>query len=122
MLVLEHSLLTMATPLERLRNTCMQLPDVTEKISHAEPAWFAKKRLFAMFADEHHDNRVAFWCAAPEGAQEALIESDPTKYFRPPYVGVRGWVGVYLDVPVDWKDVEDIVAEGHRTVISRLKK
>src|SRR5688572_18578429 len=83
LLVLEHSLLTMATPLERLRNTCMQLPDVTEKISHGEPAWFAKKRLFAMFADEHHDNRVAFWCAAPEVAQEALIESDPTKYFRP---------------------------------------
>ena len=88
-------------PLDRLRRICLSLPDVTEKISHGEPAWFVNKRLFATFAGEHHDNRIAVWCAAPEGAQQAMIGSDPVHYFHPPYVGVRGWVGVYLDVPLE---------------------
>lgn len=74
----------MGEQLDRLRSICLSLPDVTEKISHGEPAWFVKKRLFATFAGEHHDNRIAVWCAAPEGAQQALIESDSTRYFLPP--------------------------------------
>ena len=93
----------------------MSLPGVTEKLSHGEPAWFAQK-LFVMFADYHHDNRRAFWCAAPAGIQESLVQAEPEKFFRPPYVGVRGWVGVYLDVPVDWEEIQEIVTEGYKCV------
>ena len=109
-------------PLERLRVTCLALPDVTEKISHGEPAWFVKGRLFATFAGEHHDNRIAVWCAAPEGAQEAMVETDPEHYFRPPYVGPRGWIGVFLDVPLEWSDVEYALARAHHTVLTRLSQ
>ena len=102
--------------LERLRALCLALPEATEKISHGEPTWFVRK-VFVMFAGRHHDDRVAFWCPAPPGVQEALVGSDPRRFFRPPYVGVRGWLGVYLDVPgVDWAEIAEIVAEAYRQV------
>jgi hypothetical protein len=89
----------------------MGLPEVEERLSHGEPAWFVQgKKLFVMFADRHHDDRVAFWCAAPAGIQEVLIAEEPTRYFRPPYVGPRGWIGVYLDVDVDWQAAEDAIS------------
>jgi len=104
--------------IERLRALCLAQPGATERLSHGEPSWFAGNgRQFVMFADHHHDDRVAFWCAAPPGAQAPLIESDPARYFRPPYVGHRGWVGVYVDVAaVDWERVEDLVDAAHLTV------
>jgi hypothetical protein len=104
------------TPLERLRTLCMALPEVTEKVSHGEPTWFVRKT-FVMFADHHHDDRLAFWCAAPPGAQEELVAAEPGRFFRPPYVGGRGWLGVYLDVPdVDWTEIEEIVTDAYRQV------
>jgi len=104
--------------IERLRALCLAQPGATERQSHGEPSWFAGNgRQFVMFSNHHHDDRVAFWCAAPPGAQAPLIESDPARYFRPPYVGHRGWVGVYVDVaPVDWERVEDLVDAAHLTV------
>jgi hypothetical protein len=105
-----------ATPLERLRAICTALPEVTERRSHGEPTWFVRKS-FVMFADHHHDDRLAFWCAAPPGVQEELVAADPRRFFRPPYVGVRGWVGVYLDVPdVDWTEIEELVTDAYRQV------
>lgn len=107
-------------PLDRLRQICTSLPSVEERLSHGEPAWFFKgKKLFVMYADRHHDDRVAFWCAAPPGAQEAMISSEPQKYFWPPYVGVRGWLGVFLDVEVDWDEVEAIVEEAYRAIVQK---
>lgn len=94
---------------------CLALPEAAEKLSHGEPTWFVRK-VFVMFANRHHDDRVGFWCAAPPGAQEEMIAADPTKYFRPPYVGHRGWLGVYLDVPVDWTEIAEIVTDAYRTV------
>jgi hypothetical protein len=104
--------------LERVRGMCMALPEVTERVSHGEPTWFVRDRkTFVTFANQHHDDRIGCWCAAPEGAQEALIEEDPERYFRPPYVGHRGWVGVYLDVDgIDWPQVEEIVEDAYRQV------
>ena len=105
------------TPLDRLRALCIRLPEVTERLSHGEPAWFVRgKKTFVMFANHHHDDRVAFWCAAPPGAQEVFIEARPDRYFKPPYVGVRGWLGVYLDAPVDWDEVAVIVLDAYRAV------
>jgi hypothetical protein len=106
------------TPLDRLRAICLALPEVTEKISHGEPTWFVRKT-FVTFADHHHDDRLAFWCAAPPGAQEALVAAEPVRYFRPPYVGGRGWLGVWLDVPVDWTEIAEIVRDAYRTVAPR---
>jgi hypothetical protein len=106
------------SPLERLRELCLALPEVTEKVSHGEPTWFVR-RTFVMFADHHHDDRLAFWCAAPAGAQEELVAADPQRFFRPPYVGGRGWLGVYLDVDVDWAEVGEIVTDAYREVAPR---
>lgn len=79
----------------RLRRLCMALPEVEERVSHGEPAWFIRgKRQFVTYADHHHDDRVAFWCSAPEGAQHVLTTTDPGRYFIPPYVGGAGMGGV----------------------------
>jgi hypothetical protein len=104
--------------LERLRALCLAMPETTERPSHGEPTWFVRdKKAFVMFADRHHDDRVAFWCAAAQGAQESLVETDPDHFFRPPYVGHRGWLGVYLDVDhVDWDHLADLVEDAYRQV------
>ncbi|MGP3915694.1 MmcQ/YjbR family DNA-binding protein [Nonomuraea sp. 10N515B] len=108
----------MDAALDRLRALCLALPEVTERLSHGEPTWFVRdKKTFVMFADHHHDDRLAFWCAAPAGAQQELVAEDPERFFRPPYVGHRGWLGVYLDVPeVDWAEVAEIVADAYRQI------
>jgi hypothetical protein len=83
--------------IERVRRICLALPGVTEKLSHGEPTFFANKRVFAMFSNNHHnDGHVAVWIPAQPGAQASLIASFPNIYYRPPYVGVKGWVGIEL--------------------------
>ncbi|MBX2999847.1 MAG: MmcQ/YjbR family DNA-binding protein [Caldilineaceae bacterium] len=83
--------------IQRVRRICTDLPETYEKLSHGEPAFFVGKRMYAMFANNHHnDGRVAVWLPAPAGMQSVLIESEPEKFFKPPYVGVRGWVGIEL--------------------------
>ena len=87
-----------ARHLQRVRKICLSLPDTMEKISHGEPTFFVKKRVFAMFSNNHHhDGHVAVWVPAPPGLQEALIAEAPETYYRPPYVGGSGWVAVELD-------------------------
>jgi hypothetical protein len=101
-------------PLERLRRICLALPETTERLSHGEPTWFVRgKKTFVMYADQHHDDRLAFWCAAPAGARDALVSVDPDRYYVPPYVGVRGWLGVRLDGPIDWDNVTDLVTDAY---------
>lgn len=84
--------------LKRVRKFCLALPEVEEKLSHSAPTFFVKKKVFVMFADNHHnDGRTAIWSAASAEVQQALIEAEPDKFFKPPYVGVRGWIGINLD-------------------------
>lgn len=84
--------------LERVRRHCLALPETSEKLSHGEPTFFVHKKVFVMFANNHHnDGRIAVWLPVPPGMQAELIESSPDIYFKPPYVGVRGWVGIELD-------------------------
>lgn len=104
-------------PLPTLRELCLAMPESTERVSHGEPTWFVRdKKTFVSYAAQHHDDRVAFWCAAPPGVQEEMVAEDPERYFRPPYVGHRGWLGVYLDVEVDWQEIAEIVEEAYRVV------
>jgi hypothetical protein len=107
--------------LDRLRERCTALPEVTERMSHGEPTWFVRDRkTFVTFADHHHDDRLACWMAAPAGAQEALVAADPERYFVPPYVGHRGWIGVRFDVPgTDWDEVGELVVDAYREVAPR---
>lgn len=104
-------------PLDTLRQLCLALPETTERLSHGEPTWFIRgKKTFVTYADRHHDDRLAFWCAAPPGAQAELVAAEPERFFSPPYVGVRGWLGVRLDVEVDWAEIAEIVTDAYRTV------
>jgi hypothetical protein len=84
--------------LRRVRRVCTALSETTEKLSHGEPGFFVRKKVLAMFANNHHnDGHVAVWIPAPPGLQASLIMTSPETLFRPPYVGVRGWVGIELD-------------------------
>jgi predicted DNA-binding protein (MmcQ/YjbR family) len=105
-------------PLARLRAICMALPDAVEKVSHGEPTWFADKgRVFAMLDDHHHGApHVSVWLPAPLGEQETLVQRDSRRYFRPPYVGHQGWVGVVLDTKPDWRIVAELVEQAYRLV------
>jgi hypothetical protein len=101
---------------ERLRKLCVALPEVTEKLSHGEAAWFVGGKQFANTADHHHDDRLGVWLGAPTGLQEMLVAADPKRFFRPPYVGHRGWLGVYLDAEVDWDELAGMLQQAHRLV------
>lgn len=83
--------------LKRVRHICVALPESTEKLSHDAPTFFVGKKVFAMFTNNHnHDGRIAIWIPVAAGLQPILIETSPQKFFHPPYVGVRGWVGIEL--------------------------
>jgi hypothetical protein len=104
------------TGFARVQRLCLSFEGASERPSHGAPAFFAGKRAFVMYLDNHHgDGRRAIWCAAPEGMQGAMVDTDPEAYFIPPYVGHRGWLGVRLDRGLAWDDgagaIEDAYAE-----------
>ena len=87
-----------AEALANVRAACLRLPETSERPSHGGPAFFIRnKKCFVMFLDDHHgDGRLAIWCAAPDGVQADLVETEPERFFRPPYVGHLGWLGIQL--------------------------
>jgi hypothetical protein len=103
--------------LARVRAICLALPQVTERPSHGSPTFFAGKKTFVMFHDDHHgDGRLALWCAAQPGVQADLVHEEPDRFFVPAYVGHRGWIGVRLDRDLDWDEVAGIAEDAFRTV------
>lgn len=110
-----------ATELDRVRAIALALPEVTERLSHGAPTFFIRdKKTFVMYLDDHHgDGRLALWCSAPDGVQATLVDQEPDRFFRPPYVGHRGWIGVRLDVDVDWDEIAGIVEDAYRTIAPR---
>jgi hypothetical protein len=106
---------------ERVRKICLALPEANERLSHGEPTWFAGKgKTFAMLDNHHHGSpHLSVWLPQPPDVQESLLESDPDRFFRPPYVGPRGWVGVVLDTQPDWDMVERLVHEAYRHVATK---
>ncbi len=107
-----------AAVLERLRALCLALPEVTERPSHGAPTFFVRgKRSFLMVLDDHHgDGRFAIWCAAPPGAQALLVGADPERFFVPPYVGHRGWLGFRLDRALDADELAGLVEDAYAMV------
>ncbi len=104
--------------LEKLREICLGLPETSERLSHGAPTFFVReKRSFLMVLTDHHgDGRFAIWCAAAEGTQGMLVEADPERFFRPPYVGHRGWLGVRLDRGLDWNELAGIAEDAYAEV------
>jgi hypothetical protein len=104
--------------LNGIRDLCLALPETSERPSHGAPTFFVRgKRSFVMVLTDHHgDGRFAIWCAAPAGIQGMLVGADPDKYFVPPYVGHRGWLGVRLDVGLDWNELAGIVEDAYAEV------
>jgi hypothetical protein len=104
--------------LERLRRICLALPETSERLSHGAPSFFVReKKCFLMVLDDHHgDGIFGIWCAAPPGNQELLVSANADRFFRPPYVGHRGWLGVRLNDGVDWDELEGIVEDAFASV------
>jgi predicted DNA-binding protein (MmcQ/YjbR family) len=102
-------------PLKRLRAICLALPETTEKEAWQTPTFRVRDKMFGMYVDNHHgDDRIALWCKAPAGVQEIVVGADPKRFFVPPYVGPKGWIGLRLDIDVDWDEVADFVRDSYR--------
>ena len=104
--------------LTRLRKLALALPETSERLSHGAPTFFVReKRPFVMVLTDHHgDGRFAIWCAAPQGLQSMLVEVDPERFFVPPYVGHRGWLGMRLDRALDWNELAAIVEDAYAEI------
>lgn len=111
--------MSIATLVARIRAICLALPEVTERPSHGAHGFFVrdKRNFVALYEHGHHEQEFPhLWCAAPVGAQQELIAAQPERYFRPPYVGHRGWVGVRLDGAPDWVEVAEVCQDAYRVV------
>jgi hypothetical protein len=91
---------------------------MSERLSHGEPAWFVRDKKTVVTLDDHHlgADHLAFWCPAPAGVQAEMIDQEPRRFFYPPYVGVRGWLGVRIDNDPDWDEITQIVHDAYRMV------
>lgn len=108
--------------IKRVRDLCLALPDTSEKLSHGEPTFFAGKRVFATFSNNHHnDGHVAVCIPAEPGAQAALIRSNPACYYRPPYVGPSGWVGIEL-AEIGDDELAAHLSDAWKLIIAKQKK
>jgi hypothetical protein len=104
--------------LAKLREICLAFPETSERLSHGAPTFFVReKRSFLMVLTNHHgDGRFAIWCAAPDGMQKMVVEADPERFFVPPYVGHRGWLGVRLDRGIQWDELTGIAEDAYANV------
>lgn len=98
--------------LENLRDICLALPEAEERETWDRPNFRVRGKIFAIYWDQ--DGRSAVSCKAPPGSQTILIGADPDRFFSPPYVGPKGWVGMWLENDVDWDEVAFIVARSYR--------
>lgn len=105
--------------LERLRQLCTALPEISERVSHGSPTFFIRdKKVLCSFHHDgvHGEHGMSLWAPAPPGVQEQLVEDEPERFYRPPYVGVRGWLGVRLDRDIDWGEIDGIIRDAYRHV------
>jgi hypothetical protein len=100
-----------APPVERLRAIRLALPEAIEKEAWGDPTFRVRERIFAM--EKRGDGRISVWCKAPPGSQAVLVGADPARFFVPPYVGHKGWVGMRLDHAPDWAEVALLVRRSY---------
>ncbi len=102
-----------STLLTRLRKICLAYPEAVEQVfgGHTTPTFRVRSKIFVMCPEG--EERASFWCKAPPGAQGVLVGSDPQRFYSPPYVGPKGWIGMYLDRAVDWDLVEDLIRDSY---------
>jgi len=105
---------TLAQITDRLRTICLALPESTEKEAWGDATFRVRERIFAMI--KTGDGRISVWCKAPAGSQQMLVEADPDRFFVPPYVGAKGWVGMRLDAEPEWGEVAKIVQRSYALV------
>ena len=105
--------------LTRLRELCLSFPEAVEKEAWGDPTWRVRDRIFAMQKGNYEGGRPSVWCKAAAGAQEALVDSGAGRFFVPPYVGHKGWIGVYLDDRVDWEQLGDLIEQSYRLIAPR---
>ncbi|MEV6276425.1 MmcQ/YjbR family DNA-binding protein [Nocardia sp. NPDC051832] len=105
-------------PLTQIRAICLALPESSERLSHGCPTFFVRgKTVFTMFTEDAYEEAGhTIWCPAPAGAQEELVDTEPERFFKPPYVGHRGWLGVRLDIDPDWPEIAEIIRDAYRQV------
>lgn len=106
-------------PLRRLRTLCLGLPEAHEAMSHGEPTFRVRNKQFAMYAsptNHHGRGRPAVWCKAGPGNRQLMVAARPDRFFVPPYVGPLGWIGIWLDGDVDWKELGGLLVDGYRLV------
>jgi len=109
--------------LERVRKSCFAHEDVTEKQSWGTPTFRVRDKIFVMYTDNHHgDGMIALWCNAAPGAQEALVRSNPDAFFKPPYVGPKGWLGIRIDRGLEWPIVESLIADAYRVTAAKTAR
>lgn len=104
--------------LTRVRKVCLSFPQTSERLSHGSPTFFIRgKRSFVTFQDNHHgDGRLALWCASSAEIRGMLVSGAPQHYFIPPYVGYLGWIGVRLDLDLEWEQIAGVVEDAYLTV------
>jgi predicted DNA-binding protein (MmcQ/YjbR family) len=105
---------------ERLRAICLALPGAAEKPMRRGPTYRVNDRIFAM--ERPHDGAVAVWCKAPAGSQAVLIGADPDRFFVPPYVGPKGWIGIRLDKRPDWNEVAALIERSYRLIAPKRRR
>jgi predicted DNA-binding protein (MmcQ/YjbR family) len=102
------------SPTQRLRDICLALPEATERETWGDLTWRVREKIFAM--QRQDDGRVAVWCKAPAGSQMVLLGADPDRFFAPPYVGPKGWVGMWLDKKPDWDEAAKLVRRSYQLI------
>jgi predicted DNA-binding protein (MmcQ/YjbR family) len=103
--------------LSRLRAICLALPQAEEREAWGDPTWRIKNRIFAMQKGNYRGGRPSLWLKAQDGAQPVLVAADPGRFFVPPYVGGKGWIGIYLDGPrVDWDELKNLIRGSYRLI------
>lgn len=102
---------------DRLRRLCLALPEATEQVMKRGPTYRICDKIFAM--DRSWNGGLSVWCKVPQGSQALLIDSDPARFFVPPYVGPKGWVGLRLDRATDWQQVSGLMRGSYRLIAPR---
>ena len=107
---------TVLTPIDRLRTVCLELPEAHEVEAWSEPTFRVKNKIFAMYADSDHHHgagRPCVWLKSTHLIQDMLIHEDPDRYFAPPYVGPKGWLGIRLDRRPNWMTIADLIRDAY---------